>query len=167
MRATKMIAIMRNLLYSLGVILLFTAGTVSCSINDPVIFDDAFVYLSDANGASSSTVDSNSQNYLATYNIHLISPVLPHDVQVYYDLVVGDGLTEDVDFRIITSTGSPVTFARGITSMPVRIEWLAHPLDGTKDNTLRIVLRSCSDPSVTIGKPGPDHIGAEYTITKR
>lgn len=162
-----MVTIMKNVFSCFCLLLLFTAGTISCSINDPVIFDDAFLYLSDANGGSSSTVDWNSQNYLATYNIHFVSPTLSQDVQVYYDIVVGDGLTEGVDYNVIASTASPVTFAPGITSMPIRIEWLAHQLDAGKDNTLRIVLRSCSDSSVMIGKPGPDKSGSEYTITKR
>lgn len=158
---------MKKTLFLLGFTLIFALGGPSCSKNDPVIFDDAFVYLADANGSSASTVDWDSQNYLATYYVHLVSPTISGEVQVTYDVVVGDGLTEGVDFKTVASTASPITFLKGIYTMPIRIEWLKHELDATKDNTLRIVLRSCSDPAVRIGKPGPDRLGAEYTITKR
>lgn len=158
---------MKKTLTLFGFTLLFALGSSSCSTNDPVVFDDAFVYLADANGASSSTVDWDSQNYLATYYVYLVSPAISGDVQVTYDLVVGNGLAEGVDFKTVASTASPITFTKGIYTMPIRIEWLKHELDATKNNTLRIVLRSCSDPSVQIGKPGPDRLGSEYTITKR
>lgn len=158
---------MKKALFLLGASLFLAAGSSSCSKNDPVIFDDAFVYLADANGASASAVDWDSQNYLATYYVYLVSPAISGDVQVTYDLVVGSGLAEGVDFKTVPSTASPITFTKGIYTMPIRIEWLKHELDATKDNTVRIVLRSCSDPSVQIGRPGPDRLGAEYTITKR
>ena len=158
---------MKKTLSLFGFILIFALGGTSCSTNDPVVFDDAFVYLADANGASASAVDWDSQNYLATYYVYLVSPAISSDVQVTYDLVVGNGLTEGVDFKTVASTASPITFTKGIYTMPIRIEWLKHELDATKDNTVRIVLRSCSNPSVQIGKPGPDRLGSEYTITKR
>lgn len=158
---------MKKALFLWGASLLLAAGSSSCSTNEQVIFDDAFVYLADANGASASTVDWDSQNYLGTYYVYLVTPALDGDVQVTYDLVVGNGLTEGVDFKTVASTASPITFTKGIYTMPIRIEWLKHELDATKDNTVRIVLRSCSNPSVQIGRPGPDHLGSEYTITKR
>lgn len=158
---------MKKMLSILGLVVIIAFGGSSCTKNDPVIFDDAFVYVADANGASSSVVDWESQNYLATYYVYLVSPSLSEDIEVSYDLVVGDGLTEGVDYKVVASTASPITFIQGIYSMPIRIEWLRHELDAKKDNTLRIVLRSCSDPSVQIGKPGPDRLGAEYTIRKR
>lgn len=139
----------------------------SCSKNDPVIFDDAFIYVADRNGNAESTIDWDSQNYLGVYNVYLVSPKPKQDITVEYDLVVGDGLAEDVDYKLISSTKSPLYFARGIYMVPIRIEWLKHELDPAKNNSLRIVLRACSDPSVTIGKLGPNRLGNSYTITKQ
>lgn len=39
----------------------------ACSENDPVIFDDAFVYITDANNLSSSSVDSDAKNIQRTH----------------------------------------------------------------------------------------------------
>ncbi len=139
----------------------------SCSTNDPVVFDDAFVYLADENGNVSSTIDWNSNNYLATYYVYLVCPSTIGDVSVSYELVAGDGLHSGVDYRHIASTASPLYFARGIYRVPIRIEWLRHELDATKDNTLHIVLTMCTDERVHIGRPGPDSKGSEYVITKR
>lgn len=138
----------------------------ACSENDPVIFDDAFVYLTDANNLSASSVDSDAKN-VSTYYIVLVSPALGQDLQVTYDLIAGDGLEAGVDYRPVASTASPVTIPAGVYRLPVRIEWFAHELDAGKDNTLQIVLRSCDNPNVGIGRPGPARYGATYTITKK
>ncbi|MEG2061559.1 MAG: hypothetical protein RRY33_06850 [Alistipes sp.] len=139
----------------------------SCSKNDPVIFDGAFVYLADEQGNTSSTVDWDSQDYLGTYYVYLVTSTTGGDLNVDYELVVGEGLQANVDFKLISSTASPLMFMSGIYKMPIRIEWLKHALDAKKNNSLSIVLTSCSDSRVVLGKPGPDHIGIKYTITKK
>lgn len=138
----------------------------ACSENDPVVFEDAFVYITDANNLNASSVDSDAKN-VSTYYIVLVAPALGQDLQVTYDLIAGDGLKADVDYRPVVSTASPVTIPAGIYRFPVRIEWLAHELDAAKDNTLQIVLRSCDNPKVGIGRPGPAQYGVKYTITKK
>lgn len=143
---------------------LFAAG--ACSENDPVIFDDAFVYLTDANNLTASTVDQGGKS-ISTYYLVLVAPPLGQDIQVTYDLVVGDGLQADVDYRTVASTVSPVTIPAGIYRIPIRIEWLPHELDPARDNTLRIVLRGCDHPTIQLGRPGPARYGNNYTITKK
>ncbi|MCI1786416.1 MAG: hypothetical protein LKI59_09840 [Bacteroidales bacterium] len=157
---------MKKILFLLAVSI-SAAFMVSCSENDPVVFDDAFVYIADESGASSSVMDWESQNYLSTYYVYLVIPAQNTDITVNYDLIAGDGLKEGVDYKLISSTSSPLAFLAGIYKMPIRIEWLKHGLDPSKDNTMQIVLTSCSNTSVRLGKPGPDSIGKIYTIIKK
>lgn len=155
---------MKTLKKILYLVALLAVG--ACSENDPVIFDDAFVYLTDANNLSTSSVDRDAKN-ISTYYIVLVAPALGQDLEVTYELIAGDGLQADIDYRPVASTASPVIIPAGIYRLPVRIEWLAHELDPEKDNTLQIVLRSCDNPKIGIGRPGPARYGANYTITKK
>ena len=138
----------------------------SCSVNDPLVFDDAFVFIEDENGTSSSKVQWQSQNYLVTYYIRFVAPAQSKDVTVTYELKVGDGLSEGKDYRIVSSSSSPVTFSPGIYKVPIRIEWLRNELDASKDNSLTIILTGCSLNGSSVGKPGPDKAGSSYKITK-
>lgn len=90
---------------------------------------------------------------------------IAEDVTVDYELVVGDGLQEGVDFRQV-SPGSSIVFPSGVYERPIRIEWLNHMIEAGKNNTVKIVLKSNSK-NFTIGFPGPDHLNSEYTITKQ
>lgn len=153
---------MKPILFLMGICL----AVFSCTMNDPIVFDGAFVYIADENGNYSSTVDWESNAYLATYNINLVMPGMNGNVTVEYEIVAGDGLTEGSDYRLIPSTSSPVTFVKGVYKMPIRIEWMKHELDAQKDNTLKIILTDCSDDRIILGLPGPDQIGKEYIITK-
>ena len=138
----------------------------SCSVNDPVVFDDAFVFIEDENGASSSKIQWQSQNYLVTYYIRFVAPAQAKDVTVTYELKVGNGLTEGKDYKIVSSSSSPVTFSPGIYKVPIRIEWLRNELDSSKDNSLTIILTGCGLEGASVGKPGPDKAGSSYRITK-
>ena len=48
----------------------------------------------------------------------------------------------------------------------IRINYLKHVLDESKDNTLVIKLVSTSDPSIRIGYPGPSNRFSSHTVTK-
>ena len=50
--------------------------------------------------------------------------------------------------------------------MPIRVRWIANPIDVTKNNTMTITLVSTSNPDVVIGMPGPDHFQRQMVITK-
>lgn len=60
----------------------------SCSVNDPVLFEDSFVFIVDESGAYSSTVSSQSQNLLSTYYVWFVAPLQSQDVTVSYDIKV-------------------------------------------------------------------------------
>ena len=49
--------------------------------------------------------------------------------------------------------------------MPIRIRWMEHTVDPTKDNTLTIRLVSNSQ-NFTMGYPGPDESQRQLVITK-
>ena len=151
----------------IAIFLMLFVGLVSCSVNDPIVFDGAFVYIVDESGQASSEVSWEGDKNMVTYNLNLVCPGDFNDVIVYYELIVGDGLKEGVDFRQISSTASPILFPKGIYTMPIRIEWLRHEIDPNKDNTLTISITGCDDKRVTLGKPGPDKIGKNYIITKK
>ena len=86
-------------------------------------------------------------------------------VEVSYEIIVGDGLVEDVDYKVVT-TQNPLVFLPGIYDAPIRVRWLKHTVDPTKDNTLTIRLTSNSK-GYTLGFPGPGHIQSQVTIEKR
>ena len=50
--------------------------------------------------------------------------------------------------------------------MPIRIKWLAHPVDETKDNTLTIRLTGNSQ-NLQLGVPGPDGLQKQLVIEKK
>lgn len=116
------------------------------------------------NEASSTTVSAKA-NTVGTYNVYLSSARPSQPIEVTYEIVVGDGLQQGVDYNLIT-TGNVLTFYPGIYDMPIRIQWLPNEnIDLTKDNTVKIVLLS-NNKGYNIGLPGPDHNQSVFTITK-
>lgn len=143
------------------------SGMLACDRNRPVVFDGAFVHVSDERGFTSSEVSWESNANLVTYYVNLVCPGDFGEVTVDYELVVGNGLEEGVDFKHIASTAGPLSFPSGVYRRPVRIEWLRHEIDPSRDNSVRIRLTGCDHPKVMLGKPGPDRLGREYMITKK
>lgn len=151
----------------ISTILLAAASLLaSCSDHEDIIFDEYFICIKDEAGTSSSTIDQRSDDLVSSYYVQLIAPPASHDINVCYELIVGDGLREGVDFKVQASTKSPLLFAPGVTRMPVRIIWLSNPLDPAKDNTLTIRLTSCTE-NYNIGYPGPQNKFSSYTVTKQ
>ena len=144
-----------------GGVLLFS----SCTPEEK-LFDEPYVYVTDENNTTGSEIGKTAVT-VSTYWVYLSSEKLAQKEEVTYELVVGDGLQEGVDFKRVAATSSPLVFLPGIYELPVRIEWLNNPnLDPNKDNTLRIVLTGTSS-NFTLGYPGPAHLYKEYTITKK
>lgn len=142
------------------------ALAVSCRDHNDVVFGDYFVCIKDESGMSNGTVSRTSNNFVTTYYVYITAPKRDHPVSVEYEMLVGDGLQEGVDFRVQATTASPLVFDPGTVRMPIRIVWLRHELDPERDNTLTIRLTSCSE-GYGIGYPGPQHRFSEYTITKQ
>ena len=151
---------MKKLLY-----ILFLIGALySCDQEESVYFDEPFVRICTSTGEANTVVLSNVRNTNA-YTVYLSSRPITDSLEVSYEIIVGDGLTEDVDYKIVT-TANPLVFLPGINDMPIRIRWLKNPVDPTKDNTVTIRLTGNSK-GYNLGFPGPDHVQSEVVIEKR
>jgi len=153
----------RNLLIIISLSILSFVFS-SCNLEELEPYSLKFIHIMDKN--ASSTNVSSKANTIATYNVYLSVPAseMKENVNVQYDIIVGNGLKEGVDFKLL-SEGKTLTFLPGIYDMPIRIQWISHPIDLTKDNTLKIVLIS-NDKGYNLGLPGPDQMQKEFTITK-
>ena len=149
------------LLFSTLMLLLLSA----CAEEEKA-FDAPFVYLTDKFGGISATMDSKAR-FTATYSVKLSSKLRTGNLEVQYKVVPGDGLQEGVDYSLPEANSNPIVFEPGVYEKTIQINWLPNNLNNTKNNTVRIILGSCSDPSVTIGRIGPDKLGSQYTITKQ
>lgn len=130
---------------------------------DPVErYDNPFISITH-NGSSSVSV-STEGTFIGIYNIYLSSGMLKEDLTVTYEITIGDGLTEEIDYELLT-TGNQLVFPTGVYEMPIYIRWLRHEVDETKDNTIRIRLISNS-MDFTIGLPGPSGYQKQLIITK-
>ena len=151
---------MKKLLY-----ILFLFGALySCDQEESVYFDEPFVRICTSTGESRTVGLSNVRN-TNTYSVYLSSRPITDSLEVSYEVIVGNGLTEDVDYKVVT-TANPLVFLPGINDMPIRIRWLRNPVDPTKDNTVTIRLTGNSK-GYNLGFPGPDHVQSEVVIEKR
>lgn len=150
---------LRYTLFFLVSLCLFSA----CGLYERDDFDTPFIRIA-YQESDQITITSNT-NKVYTYYVYLSSKPLNSNLSVEYDIEVGDGLVEGVDYQVLTK-GSTLTFLTGIYSMPIRIQWLPHTVDVTKDNSVRIVLKSNS-LGINIGLPGPDQNQSTLTITKQ
>ena len=137
-----------------------------CADQEGEWFDQPFVRIATDTGQSSTVVLTNVRNVNA-YTVYLSSrPMAETDsVTVSYEIVVGDGLQEGVDYQVVTKQ-NPLVFLPGIYDAPIRVRWLRNPVDPTKDNTLTIRLTGNSK-NYTLGYPGPDHVQSQVVIEKR
>ena len=103
-------------------------------------------------------------NAVKTYSVYFSSAPITETLNVTYEVIVGDGLKEGVDFEYVNK-GNTLVFLPGIYDMPIRIKWLPNPIDISKDNTLKIKLIS-NNLNINMGLPGPDKKQTEFTITK-
>lgn len=146
------------------VMLLALVALCGCQNEEFEGFDMPFVKVTTTTGASQTVVLSNVNN-INTYVVSVSSKMLTTALVVNYEIVVGDGLQEGVDYELVT-TGNQLTFEPGIYDMPIRIKWLAHPVDETKDNTLTIRLTGNSQ-NIHLGVPGPDGLQKQLVIEKK
>ena len=97
--------------------------------------------------------------------MYLSSKPLTENLEVNYQVIVGDGLKSGVDFELVTK-GSTLTFLPGIYDMPIRIRWMPNHLDENKDNTITIRLTG-NNQGLTMGLPGPDGLQRVLVIEKQ
>ena len=146
-----------------GFIILFC---FSCDTNNDVIYDQPFVYLTDKYNGTASTVDSEGRNVSMDYDVNLRSKTLENTIEVYYEIVPGDGVQEGVDYLIPEGQTSPVKFEPCVFQQTIHISWLRNALDDDKDNSIYIRMTDCNVDRVILGRLGPDQFGKVYTITK-
>lgn len=141
-----------------------TAVLTACGDDGPEVFDQPFVRIATESGASNTIVMSDVKA-VNTYMVYLSSPALTESLEVSYEITVGNGLQSGVDYQIVT-TENPLVFLPGIYTMPIRIRWLEHRVDPSKDNTITIRLTGNSR-NFMLGFPGPDHVQSQMVIEKR
>lgn len=137
---------------------------------EPQPLDKPFVYIQDEAGGGSATISAQGNNILSELNVSLSCKKFTEPIVVHYDVIVGDGLKEGVDFTIQSTTKSPLTFKPGTYKLPVRVQWKRNDnFDATKDNTLTLELKSVESNigEFYIGYLGPDRLFSKYVFTKK
>lgn len=151
-----------NHLLSSVIALCLCFAAASCSDDEP--YDNPFIYIEATGGVSRVVVNSDVNNTNA-YNVYVSSKAFSHNLEVSYEIVVGDGLQAGRDFEIV-NPGNSLTFMPGIYDMPIRIRWKPNRVDPSKNNTLTIRLTG-NNMGFTLGLPGPDMLKREVVIEKR
>ena len=115
-------------------------------------------------------ISAQGNNILSDLRVYLSCKRFTEPILVHYDVIVGDGLKEGVDFVIQPTTKSPLTFKPGTYDLPVRIQWKkSENFDATKDNTVTIALKEVESNigEFYLGLLGPDHLRSSYVFTKK
>ena len=135
------------------------ALTVAC--NKIEMFDGAFVAFDTAK-SSVVSIDAEGE-FTGSYTLHYTGPKPSAPIVVSFAVMCGDGLSEGIDYKVAT-VGGKITFMPGIYEQTIKIDWLPHDIDETKDNTVTISLLSAE--GVTLGYPGPDRLMKDLVIRK-
>lgn len=145
---------------------LFIALTtlVGCNKEEFDGYDNPFISIATETGASSITILSNVNN-INTYIVSVSSRPFEEPLTVNYQITVGSGLEEGVDYEFVT-TGNSLVFEPGVYDMPIRIRWISHPVDESKDNTLTITLTG-NNQDFTLGFPGKSGYRKSLVIEKK
>ena len=147
-------------------ILLFaTLLLAGCAKNELPLFDEPFVYLETSTGSDNAVVGADMKA-VVTYYIGISCAAFTDPINVSFQVTCGDGLQAGVDYEVLTA-GPSVSFLPGIWRMPVRIRWMEHPIDESKDNTVVIALTGAQPGTFTLGYPGPAAKGSKLVITKK
>ena len=136
-----------------------------CEKHQEVFFDTPFVRIEDANGKATMDIDHKLDNVLTEIRVVVSasSNYFQEPITVEYEVIAGDGIKENEDFRIQASHRSPLTFDPGNYTLPIRIIWYkAADFDPDKDNTLTLRLTGASVPEMLLGVPGPGKKRSEF-----
>lgn len=148
-----------NKITELAMLMSIAVSAASC--NKITLFDEAFVAF---DTAKSSVVSINATGeFTGSYTLHYtgLKPSAP--IVVNFVVTCGNGLAEGVDYKVATA-GGKITFMPGIYEQVIKIDWLPHEIDESKDNTVTISLVSAD--GVTLGYPGPDKLMKDLVIRK-
>lgn len=148
-----------NKITELAMLMLIAVSAASC--NKITLFDEAFVAF---DTAKSSVVSINAAGeFTGSYTLHYTGPKPSAPIVVNFIVTCGNGLAEGVDYKVATA-GGKITFMPGIYEQVIKIDWLPHEIDESKDNTVTISLVSAD--GVTLGYPGPDKLMKDLVIRK-
>lgn len=148
-----------RILWNMPCFLATLALTVAC--NKIETFDGAFVAFDTAK-SSVVSIDAEGE-FTGLYTLHYTGPKPSAPIVVSFAVTCGDGLSEGIDYMVAT-VGGKITFMPGIYEQTIKIDWLPHDIDETKDNTVTISL--LSSEGVTLGYPGPDRLMKDLVIRK-
>lgn len=148
-----------NKITELAMLMSIAVSAASC--NKITLFDEAFVAF---DTAKSSVVSINAiGEFTGSYTLHYTGPKPSAPIVVNFVVTCGNGLAEGVDYKVATA-GGKITFMPGIYEQVIKIDWLPHEIDESKDNTVTISLVSAD--GVTLGYPGPDKLMKDLVIRK-
>ncbi|MEF2577236.1 MAG: hypothetical protein U0M54_04660 [Bacteroidales bacterium] len=148
-----------NKITELAMLMSIVVSAASC--NKITLFDEAFVAF---DTAKSSVVSINATGeFTGSYTLHYTGPKPSAPIVVNFVVTCGNGLAEGVDYKVATA-GGKITFMPGIYEQVIKIDWLPHEIDESKDNTVTISLVSAD--GVTLGYPGPDKLMKDLVIRK-
>lgn len=148
-----------NKITELAMLMSIAVSAASC--NKITLFDEAFVAF---DTAKSSVVSINATGeFTGSYTLHYTGPKPSAPIVVNFVVTCGNGLAEGVDYKVATA-GGKITFMPGIYEQVIKIDWLPHDIDESKDNTVTISLVSAD--GVTLGYPGPDKLMKDLVIRK-
>lgn len=148
-----------RILWKLPCLLAALALAIDC--NKIATFDGAFVAFDTAK-SSVVSIDAEGE-FTGSYTVHYTGPKPSAPIVVSFAVTCGDGLSEGIDYKVAT-VGGKITFMPGIYEQTIKIDWLPHDIDDTKDNTVTISLLSAE--GVTLGYPGPDRLMKDLVIRK-
>lgn len=141
--------------------MLMSIAVSAASCNKITLFDEAFVAF---DTAKSSVVSINATGeFTGSYTLHYTGPKPSAPIVVNFVVACGNGLAEGVDYKVATA-GGKITFMPGIYEQVIKIDWLPHEIDESKDNTVTISLVSAD--GLTLGYPGPDKLMKDLVIRK-
>lgn len=141
--------------------MLMSIAVSAASCNKITLFDEAFVAF---DTAKSSVVSINATGeFTGSYTLHYTGPKPSASIVVNFVVTCGNGLAEGVDYKVATA-GGKITFMPGIYEQVIKIDWLPHEIDESKDNTVTISLVSAD--GLTLGYPGPDKLMKDLVIRK-
>lgn len=135
---------------------------------EPQPLDKPFVYIGDEAGGSKTDIGSQATITKELF-VNLSCKKFTEPILVHYDVIVGEGMKEGVDFVIQPTTKSPLTFAPGTYEMPVRVQFKkSENFDPSKDNTIVFALKEVESNigEFYIGLLGPDRLRSSYVFTK-
>lgn len=144
------------------ILLLFIPIVYSCGKDEFEPYDVPFIHI--MKDEISTTTISAKANVISTYHILLSSKPLTENLIVDFILIAGEGLQEGVDYELLNSSNR-ITFLPGIYEMPVRIRWMANPLNPGENNSLTIRIEN-NNLNLTMGLPGAAENQREFTIQK-